>query len=84
MLTNSHITSFRERGFLVVEDVLDQDGVLISIRREYADLMDGQIQSWRLPPELLSERVTLDTRRSRAAEPHINIHRWSSASPACA
>lgn len=46
MLTEAQIDDFRNNGFLVVDDVIDQTAVLDPVRREYATLMDGLLAGW--------------------------------------
>ncbi len=45
MLTQSQIDRFRTRGYLVVENVVD-DATLANVRREYSNLMDGLYDDW--------------------------------------
>jgi ectoine hydroxylase-related dioxygenase (phytanoyl-CoA dioxygenase family) len=54
MLTRAQIDFYRSNGYLVVENVLDQEAVLDPVRREYAALMDDLYENWlaqgRVPP----------------------------------
>jgi ectoine hydroxylase-related dioxygenase (phytanoyl-CoA dioxygenase family) len=47
MLTAEQIRSFEENGYLVVENVLDQEAVIEPIRAEYATLLDALYGGWR-------------------------------------
>lgn len=55
MLTAGQIASFEANGYLIVEDVLDQERVLDPVRAEYAALIDRLYQGWaeegRVPPD---------------------------------
>lgn len=59
MLSADQVRSFNRDGYLVVEDVLDQVGVLDPVRREYEALLDGLYDGWfaegrvAVPPEEL-------------------------------
>jgi ectoine hydroxylase-related dioxygenase (phytanoyl-CoA dioxygenase family) len=46
MLTAGQIAFFEEHGYLVVEDVLDQQTVLGPVRTEYSELLDGLYADW--------------------------------------
>ena len=46
MLTRDQIDHFNEKGYLVVENVLDQ-GQLARIREEYETLLNGLFEGWR-------------------------------------
>ena len=54
MLTATQLGFFEENGYLVVENVLDQEKVLDPVRTEYAELMDQLYADWHrqglLPP----------------------------------
>jgi phytanoyl-CoA hydroxylase len=60
MLTQEQLIFFDENGYLVVDDVLDQGGVLEPVRAEYAELLSGLYDGWyadglvTAPPESLS------------------------------
>lgn len=45
MLTDTQLQTFRDQGFLVVENLLDEP-TLTAIRAEYADLMDRLYADW--------------------------------------
>ena len=47
MLTAEQIRSFEENGYLMVENVLDQEAVIEPIRTEYATLLDALYDGWR-------------------------------------
>ncbi|MEO0990868.1 MAG: phytanoyl-CoA dioxygenase family protein [Pseudomonadota bacterium] len=55
MLSTEQIESYRTNGYLVVEDVLDQDKVLDPVRREYAALLDGLIADWGLADQMAGQ-----------------------------
>lgn len=46
MLTDSQVRFFNDQGYLVVEDVLDQAGVIDPIKAEYSRLLDDLYQGW--------------------------------------
>ena len=46
MLTENQLASFHENGYLVVENVFDDDTILTPIRAEYATLLDKVIDGW--------------------------------------
>lgn len=46
MLTNEQKDFFEREGYLVIEDVLDQHGVLDPVRAEYAALMERLYAGW--------------------------------------
>ncbi len=46
MLTPAQLKSYRDNGYLVVENVLDQDKVLDPVRAEYTRLLDELITKW--------------------------------------
>ena len=46
MLSDSQIASFEENGYLVVEDVLDQQTILDPVRTEYANLLEVLYDGW--------------------------------------
>lgn len=55
MLDTHQIDFFQRYGYLVVDDVLDQNTVLDPVRAEYATLLDGLITHWQaagILPEL--------------------------------
>jgi len=60
MLTEDQIGFFEENGYLVVEDVFDQEAVLDPVRAEYSALLDDLYDGWyadghvRTPPHGLS------------------------------
>lgn len=60
MLSADQIGFFEENGYLVVEDVLDQQTVIEPIKAEYASLLDALYQAWfdegrvTVPPDGLS------------------------------
>ena len=45
MLTQAQVDQFRERGYLVVENIVEQ-ATLEAVRNEYADLMDRLYADW--------------------------------------
>jgi len=45
MLTRGQIDRFRQQGYLIVEDLLDE-ATLQAVRQEYADRMDGLYTDW--------------------------------------
>lgn len=46
MLSEAQINFFKEEGYLIVEDVLDQQRVLDPVRAEYAQLLDQLCDKW--------------------------------------
>lgn len=46
MLSEAQVNFFHEEGYLIVEDVLDQQRVLDPIRAEYAQLLDQLCDDW--------------------------------------
>ncbi len=52
MLSSDQITFYRENGYLVVEDVLDQTTILDPVRAEYAAVLDRLIDDWRMTDRL--------------------------------
>jgi ectoine hydroxylase-related dioxygenase (phytanoyl-CoA dioxygenase family) len=46
MLSQQQLDFFESKGYLVVEDVLDQATILNPIRKEYSKLLDGLIDDW--------------------------------------
>ncbi len=65
MLTNADVERFREEGYLVIENIVDES-TLTAVRREYEDLMDRLYKGWfakglvTAPPEGLSFWEKLD------------------------
>ena len=45
MLTDNQIASFQKNGYLVVENVFDDDTILTPVRAEYSALLDTVIES---------------------------------------
>lgn len=58
-LNQKQLSSFERDGFLVVDDIFDQDLVLEPVRREYADLLAKLCKQWvakeQLDPKVLDE-----------------------------
>lgn len=46
MLTQAQTSFFEENGYLVVEDLFDEDGMLFPVRAEYAGLLDAFVEAW--------------------------------------
>lgn len=46
MLSEAQVNFFNEEGYLIVEDVLDQQRVLDPVRAEYAELLDNLCDDW--------------------------------------
>ncbi len=46
MLTGEQLGFFEDNGYLIVEDVLDQENVIDPVRREYTVLLDGLYDNW--------------------------------------
>ena len=46
MLTQAQTSFFEENGYLVVEDLFDEDGMLFPVRAEYAGLLDALVEAW--------------------------------------
>lgn len=46
MLSQQQLDFFESKGYLVVDDVLDQATILDPIRKEYSKLLDGLIDNW--------------------------------------
>ena len=45
MITQKEVDEFNEKGFLVVENLLDEQ-TLANVRSEYSDLMDKLYEEW--------------------------------------
>ncbi len=52
MLSQDQITFYRDNGYLVVEDVLDQSDNLDPVRAEYAAILDGLLEGWEMADRL--------------------------------
>ena len=59
MLSQQQIRQFRDQGYLVVEDVVD-DGTLAAIRTEYASLMDRLFAQWHAQGKVKGAPENLD------------------------
>ena len=70
MLSPSQVTEFREKGVLIVEDVLGED-ILGPVRAEYERLFDGLVEGWGNPDE-----VTGDTFEERIIAAYRAGHDW--------
>ena len=46
MLSQKQVKSYRDHGYLVLEEIVDQDRYLNPIRKEYAKLLDELIDRW--------------------------------------
>ena len=46
MLSQQQLDFFESKGYLVVDDVLDQTTIPDPIRKEYSKLLDGLIGNW--------------------------------------
>ena len=46
MLTDKQKESFHANGYLVVEDVFDQETILEPVRKEYENLLDALVDGW--------------------------------------
>jgi len=46
MLTQAQTAFFEENGYLVVENLLDEDRILAPVRAEYAGLLDTLVEGW--------------------------------------
>lgn len=55
MLSQDQITSYRRDGFLVVEDVVSD--VLPGVRKEYAGLLDGLCDGWKIEADSFEQKL---------------------------
>ena len=46
MLTKDQLSFFETQGYLVIENVFDQENILTPVRSEYAALLDNLIKDW--------------------------------------
>ena len=46
MLSKDQLSFFETQGYLVVDDVFDQENILAPVRSEYASLLDKLIKDW--------------------------------------
>ena len=46
MLTKDQLSFFETQGYLIVENVFDQENILTPVRSEYAALLDKLIKEW--------------------------------------
>ena len=92
MLSRDQILFFETNGYLVVEDVLDQAGLIDPIRKEYSAIIDGLYEDWYVqgkvcvaPDGLDFDGKLLEAYRCGCDwfQP-IDIHRWSGDAPSCA